>query len=444
MKLTSLDRKFIEFMADRPEHRQVISAKIENASEILIQTPENWYRVFARNLALLLYLFLEVGLVSPRRKPADTTAIIAFDTNVNNIDDRATYFRHNLPQAKVEIVTFHSKFIRLPGFKNTLGQLFRLVGFLLRSLFQPSELSKEYVRIVRGCLLVHGYLLTSTQPAVFLCHPHRWDTTFLAAYLRENGYYVNLVATPYTPLAVHNKYLVADSIKLGDSYQVAEFQVFNKLGTCHHCELWPVARSYELAEHYQSRKPKETRHILGLYTQGFWLRMQIGKASETIGKQLAKQEQELIQGILDYLNQYPDVHLIVYPHPKERRHFQLTGKHQFGRLESMSRVKIDFEGANSIYDFDQVGLGITTVSSSGFERLSLGFRTLFYIPYVSFMDLSVRSPYNALFTSNKGELFGKIDRVRPMSNEDFFHHFLDGQVMAGREMAFQRFDSAER
>jgi hypothetical protein len=301
--------------------------------------------------------------------------------------------------------------------------LLKLAGFLLASVMQQSELSKEYVRIVRMCLLVHGYLLTASERVVFLCHPHRWDTTFQAAYFRENGYYVNLVATPYTPLAVHNKYLIADSIKLGDPYQVGEFEVYHELGSCHHYELWPVARSYALVEHYKSRSILDTEHILGLYTQGFWLRVQIGKAGETIGQRLAKQEMELIQNLVEYLERFPDLKLIVFPHPKERRHFQEKGQHQFEQLASNPRVTIDFEGSSSIYDFDRVGLGITTVSSSGFERIYLGFRTVFYIPYTSFMDPAVQSPYNALFCGNKDELFDKIDRIRPMPNDDFMEHF---------------------
>ena len=435
MKLTRLDLKFIDFMAQWPEHRQIICLKIENASEILIQTPENWSIVFARNLTLFVYLFVEAALVAFRKTPPEMTGIIAFDTNVNNIEDRTIYFRHNLPEEMVEIVTFHSKFIRLPGLKFTFRTLMKLAGFVIRSIFHQSELSKEYVRIVRMCLLVHGYLLTRSQAVVYLCHPHRWDTTFQAAYFREKGYDVNLVATPYTPLAVHNKYLIADSIKLGDPYQVSEFETYHKLGTCHHYELWPVARSYELVEHYKNRYIADTKQVLGLYTQGFWLRIQIGKASEIIGQRLADQEQELIQNMMEYLDRFPDVQLMVFPHPKERRHFQEKGEHQFGQFASNPQVTIDFEGSSSIYDFDRVGLGITTVSSSGFERIYLGFRTVFYIPSMSFMDLSIDSPYNALFSENKEELFKRIDQIRPMSHDDFMHHFFGGSFMSKTEMA---------
>lgn len=429
MKLTKLDLKFIDFMAQWPEHRRVISLKIENSSEILIQSPENWYLVFFRNLGLFAYLVVEVIICSIRKAPADKKSIIAFDTNVNNIEDRKIYFQHNLPEEVVKIVTFHSKFLRLPGLRFTFDTLVKLAGFVMKSIMYQSDLSKEYVRIVRMCLLVHGYLLNSSQPVVYLCHPHRWDTTFQAAYFRERMYYVNLVATPYTPLAVHNKYLIADSIKLGDAYQISEFEVYNQLGTCHHYELWPVARSYALVEHYKGRKVEDNKHILGLYTQGFWLRIHIGKVSETIGQQLAVQEKELIQNLIEYLRNFPDVQLIIFPHPMERSHFRENGEHQFGQLAFNPEVTIDFEGSSSIYDFDRVGLGITTVSSSGFERIDLGFRTIFYIPYISFMDLSISSPFNSLFSKDKEELFEKIDQVRPMSHSDFIHHFFDGSFV---------------
>jgi hypothetical protein len=330
----------------------------------------------------------------------------------------------------VDIVTFHSRLIFLPGFKDTLKLWLQLAYFLFSSFTYQSELSREYVRIIRSCLLVHGYLLTSSHPFVYLCHPHRTDTLFLAAYLRERGYYVNLVATPYTPLAVHNKYLIADSIKLCDPYQASEFEAYNKLGTCHHFELWPVARIYELVNYYKNRKIEDHTNILGLYTQGFWLRIQTGKSSEVTGQRIAKQEHELIENLLEYLTNHPAVKLIIFPHPMERRHFEATGEHQFKHLQSISQVEVDFTRSSSVYDFDRVGVGITTVSSSGFERIHLGFRTLFYIPYVSFMDLSVNSSYNTLFTKNKEELFGKIDQIREMRNEDFIKHYFGDSFMS--------------
>jgi hypothetical protein len=192
-----------------------------------------------------------------------------------------------------------------------------------------------------------------------------------------------------------------------------------------------------LVKHYESRHIEDTRHILGLYTQGFWLRIQIGKAGETIGQRLAKQEQELIQNMVEYIARFPNVQLVIFPHPQERRHFREHSEHQFGQLDSNTQVKIDFEGASSIYDFDRVGLGITTVSSSGFERIYLGFRTVFYIPYMSFMDLSIRSPYNALFSDNKEELFERIDQIRPMSNDEFLHHFFGEPFMSKINPAVQ-------
>jgi hypothetical protein len=105
MKLTRLDLKFIDFMARRPEHRRVIHQKLENSSDILVQSPGSWYSHFLKNFALFIFQFMEIALIFLRRSPPGEIGMIAFDTNINNLEDRNKYFQYNLPGTRVNVLS---------------------------------------------------------------------------------------------------------------------------------------------------------------------------------------------------------------------------------------------------------------------------------------------------------------------------------------------------
>lgn len=418
MKLTPLDQQFINWMVPAERQRQIIQNKLEYKSDILLQSPGHWLVIYGRNWGMYLYFLLELLLALFKPAAPKTPELVAFDTNYQNTADRLDYFRYNLPGQPIKLINFYSRLPALLNRHEAFAKAVYLGIFLLRALFQPSELSREYVRTVRACFLVYGYVSGSTETAVYLFQLHRHETLFVAAYLQKKSIHVNLVAVN-APLAAHNKYLVGDTIKLCNPYQQDEFRAFQNFGNCKKAELWPTENFHKLINFYKNREIPNLPNLIGLYTQGYWVRTKIGKTAIESGSYWDKQERELVKIMKLYVETHPDLELIIYPHPIERRHFQKTGHYLFTNLQNHQQIKVDFSGESSTYTFHQIGLGITTMSTIGFERIFLGFRTLFYIPYVSHTDPNVSSPYNALFIKEKELLWSKIDTLRLMTNGEY-------------------------
>jgi hypothetical protein len=189
--------------------------------------------------------------------------------------------------------------------------------------------------------------------------------------------------------------------------------------------LWPLEKIHRLVAYYKEQDIPHFPNLIGLYTQGYWMRTQVGKSGQQ-GEQWDRQERELVAAMCNYIECHPETHLIVYPHPMERQQVETTGDYPFRDLQNHPRIEIDFSGNNSMNTFHKVGLGVTIMSSVGFERVYLGFRTLFYVPYVSHADLSIESPYNPLYIRSKEELWGQMDVLRPMTHDQFMDSYFGG------------------
>jgi hypothetical protein len=225
-----------------------------------------------------------------------------------------------------------------------------------------------------------------------------------------------------TPLAHYNRYLIGDSLKLCNPYQQDEYTHLQHNYTCRQVELWSPEDIVVLASYYTA-KPKPTlSNQIGVYTQGFWLRIEMGIYEEKAGQELAEWEHDLLQIALKLVEQHHELQLVLYPHPLERRHQQKTMEHFGQLLTSQERIRIDFSDSNSALTFDQVGLGLTTMSTIGFERLYMGFRTLFYLPPSIFLANGIPSAYNVLFCASQEELLAKIQAVRQMPHAEFMQH----------------------
>lgn len=176
-----------------------------------------------------------------------------------------------------------------------------------------------------------------------------------------------------TPLTTENHYLIGDSLKLCHPYQADEFRAYRHLGVCENAEMWSPEELELLSRCYGGKQVSDYPMKIGLYTQGFWLRLQKGASGPVVGGEFARQEEDLATYLVTYLTQHHDVQLFVFPHPIERRHYQQTGEYQFKTLAEHPQVTFDVSDTSSMTSFDQIGLGITISSTVGFDRLYNGF-----------------------------------------------------------------------
>ncbi len=435
MKLTSLDQQFINWMVPADRHRQITQNKLEYETDVVLQSPGHWLVIYGRNWGMYLYFLVELLLALFKPALPKTPELVAFDTNYQNTADRLDYFRYNLPDQPIKLINFYSRLPAIAEKREAITKTLHLGLFLLRALFQPSELSREYVRTVRACLLVYGYVYASQETAVYLFHLHRHESPFIAAYLQQRNIHVNLVAWD-PPLAAHNKYLIGDTLKLCNPYQLDEVLVFKEVSNYRQTDLWPLEKIHRLMAFYKEQPIPHYTNRLGLYTQGFWLRTKIGKAGQESGRLWQEQEQQLIDVIVRYLKTHPELHLTIFPHPLERKRFQEKRDNAFLFLQNHPQITIDFSGTNSMYQFHQIGVGISLMSSSGFERLYLGFRSLFYVPAISFIDPQVKSAYDPLFVRTESDLVEKLDKIRFMTHATFMQHYFGGPFLHWRNEAF--------
>ncbi len=147
------------------------------------------------------------------------------------------------------------------------------------------------------------------------------------------------------------------------------------------------------------------------------------------GTPQAEHEELLARTLVDYLDTHPDLRLRVFPHPLERRTYLETGEHDLGDLVGHQRVEIDWEGPSSIKRFDDVGIGVMGYSTVGFDRLFMGFPTIFFMPEW-LIDRSVESAYQRIFTTAPEELVAALDDARRLTPTQFMAEHFGGPFKA--------------
>lgn len=430
MKLTQIDRKFIARLVESEQHREVLCSRLQE--EQLLVSPRDERESVLRALTNWVLLAIEVLTASFRKQTQSHSSFLCYDSSPISLPSRIPYIAYNRPGITVTGLSYRSRIIT-PMDVPALPLLLHTVICLLQSLLKPSVLSGQYTRILRTCLLLFSHLNRLEKPELFIFRLYQPASIFAAAFLKEHGIYVHLVPST-TPLAPFNRRLIGSSLKICNPYHLDEFAIYQTLGACKDSETWSVEDIVPLDAYYHDRPRPNLPQVLGLYTQGFWLRHRLGLLHPKWSAQLFEQEQELFRFLQAYVNEQPDLELVIFPHPMERRHYQKTGEYNFSAGTS-GQIRVDFSGTSSNLSFDQVGLGLTTVSSVGFNRIFMGFRSLFFVPSEGFIDLSVPSPYRQLFCVKLPELREQVERWRTTSHSDFMQSIFGRTFWAGDKLS---------
>ncbi len=426
MNLTTIDRQFINLIAHSPIHRDVLLQRLKHKSQLLADRRNRYTEIGKSFLRYFLLLFEILQTILKRSSTLPKDNLIFYEERSGVIKERTAYLLHHLPEKQFLGISYKDRITTLSNIKDTVILVLRMGVLLLYSFVRPSELGSDFVRITRICILLQSHVTHSNHSTVHLFRIYDDRIAFVAAYLKEHKITVNLVALT-TPLTPDREYLIGSSLKLGNPYQRDEFIQYKKLGSCTNYEMWSPGEIHLLAPYYRSKEASDHINTIGLYTQGYWLRTRLGTIEQNLGQTFTHLEQELLEALLIYIQSSPHKRLKIYPHPMERRHFAKTGEHNFDTLHQYKQVDIDFSGERSIFSFDQIGLGITTMSTIGFDRIYMGYRTLFYLSKdIPLFNLEIKSPYNALFMTDKEELHEKIKEVSAISNKEFMQHFFGG------------------
>jgi hypothetical protein len=407
-------------------YRGVVERRLEAQSTIQESqklTQRNRFAVLL--ISLLRYVKLTLELLGARvRHAPQTDAILFYEDNPEALANRVRFFEWNRPNIPFEGVSYEDKLCAIPNARDVWRVMLWLLGIVLISvLYKPSQLTPHIVRVVRVSLLTLSRVHASTSKTIYLFRIYRIETPFVSAFLKERGIQVHLVASS-SPLSAHNRILIGDSLKVCQPYQVDEFQYYRQLGACESCELWSPETFYQLEARYKGLAIDEHFDTVGIYTQGLLLRDRLGTLNKDFATGAVRRETELLEMVAAFAKNHPDVRFIIFPHPMERRHYKKMGEHQFDRLVGASNIEIDFSNtADSTLQFDRVGLGVTLLSSIGFERIYLGFRTIFFASDLEYINWDIESAYHRIFYSESDTFLSAIDTVRSMSHVEFMNRY---------------------
>ncbi len=429
MNLTKLERRFIRVISEN------YAGRIERC--LSLRPVINQSRTITRRsrLATLLvnlarYGQLSIELVKAAwHKPEDISGVIFFDRDSKSQVKRIAYLKHIIGDVEFIGISRERKLRPLPDWFSAARTMIHLLLIILLATFdRQSRLTSSFVWITRYCFSTLGFVsMSKTEKTIYLFRISSIESPFIAGYLKEHGIRVSLIAS-MTPLSFYNRVLVGDSLKMATAYQCDEADYYQPLEEPATYEFWAPETIHLMVEHYDGMVINEHHNTVGVYTQGFWLRNKLGLLHPDVAQDYVKRETELLSVMLEWVKRAANTRLVIFPHPLERRHLHKTGEHQFIEALKGNQVEVDLSDSNiSFLLFDRVGLGVTTLSSIGFERIHMGFRTVFFtFPVGSaarFPNLSIQSRYNDVFISNRSDFLKAVDRVRKMKHREYMNNF---------------------
>ncbi|GAB4284853.1 MAG: hypothetical protein Kow0067_07050 [Coriobacteriia bacterium] len=426
--ISSADERFLRILVGHDE--AVLTAYATRPSRWIHITQAYATRSRIRNLAAFVrFLFrIFVGMLAPGEQSADVVWSEYF-TNLERT--RGAFLRRFLPDFRVDFVGVESRPVRVPRGTRMAGMLWGLLQLILsRESTRPGVLGCRYVHVAEYCLTVLGHAYRTTTKQAYLCRIYQDHVPALAAFLRAHGVGVHLV-TNTGPLQPAELSIPADSMKLTHPFQVYYAMQFSDPVAVERLDLWGPMELSQMDTAYRGRLRDGPSDVVAVYTQGYWLRLQQGTLKEPALVEYARVEDELMQAMLQYLELHPDVSVVVFLHPMEKRHFASTSELGPWRLLEHPRATcVTSLQQHSNEAFDRARVGVTTFSTVGYDRTYMGFPTVFYRGNVTAAEDQVESPFSALFVRRADELFTSIDAMRAVPAEQFMLETFGGPLAA--------------
>ena len=125
--------------------------------------------------------------------------------------------------------------------------------------------------------------------------------------------------------------------------------------------------------------------------------------------------------LLEILNEYcklKDSEIVVFPHPKELLEKNKVSAKDFYSQYLGSNFKF-FDSGTTALNFEKVDIAVSTYSTVTFERLFMGFKSLFYTKSINEFPLPSAS-LNNICASSKEIFLEKLDVFLNYSRKEYF------------------------
>jgi hypothetical protein len=215
------------------------------------------------------------------------------------------------------------------------------------------------------------------------------------------------------PLAAHHRFMLSNTVVFSSAYHSEELKIFNewKIDSVLH---WPPDLLHTYIHNYlDSVHPK--KNTIAFYSHGEWVRRAEGHADPGLG--ILENESFILQELNLFLSNYNDIRLVIYPHPKERKRADMES--YYANLLPNCTYSIYAGEFPTAWNFHQEDLAILAYSTLLFERLALGFKTMFVSLQQNSFPIA-ESPLNHICLRSKSDFHEKIKEAIGQNKLDYF------------------------
>ena len=244
--------------------------------------------------------------------------------------------------------------------------------------------------------------------------PFEKDANLLSLLLMEQGIDVMKIPSP-GPLSAHHTHLIANSVVCSSAYHLEEIAQFTNW-TYNSLLHWPPEQ-YHTYEHLYQMNQQTPANSIAFYSHGEWVRREEGHADPGLG--ILENEAIILSELRTFLQENNHITLVIYPHPKERKRKDMLA-HYTQLLSDCSFHIFDGETPTA-WNFHEEDIAIMAYSTLLFERLSLGFKTLFVSAQAGPFPLST-SPLNNICIRSEVEFQKKLKNALQESQIEFFEN----------------------
>ena len=285
-----------------------------------------------------------------------------------------------------------------------------IVTFFSSKRAKISLMARELIEVI----LLIKYLIKFQISTVYDFIPYEKDSNFLAYCLVV--FKIKIYKIPSLgPLKTHNNIIIGDKLIISSEYHNEEIKILNKNYFFQDFEKWLPENCLDYLPYYIKNLSSENHSNIGYYSHASWLRNRDGNSESTLFSYSDEIE------LLEILNEYckkKDKEIIVFPHPKE-----LLEKNRFFSEEFYNKYLGNnfkfFDSGTTALNFDKVDIAVSTYSTVTFERLFMGYKSLFYTKSLNDFP-STGSVLNNICAGSEEIFLKKIDIFLSYSRKEYF------------------------
>lgn len=265
--------------------------------------------------------------------------------------------------------------------------------------------------------------------------PYEIDSNFQSLLLRSEGVHVTFIPSS-GPLGTWNKVMICDEVVFSTPYHYEEKVKFAETMRFESIVQWGPERAYTYLPRYLDARPRANKNVLGFYSHGSWLRLELGHTQTDMD--LAGAESSCIEFAKEFVVKNKGWKILVFTHPREKWQENILATKAYFE-ERFSGVEWEFADMTkpSAELFEAADIGLATFSTIIYERLYCGYKTLICTKGIEGFPMAGSSLNNLTF-----DHFDKMQKLvieSAMSSEqDFFERnnlsgYLSGQVQLHKE-----------